>query len=228
MNARLAVAIGLVSLVFVAGVGQSVATHDDGDGISSMLADASEAVSGGEDGAVTAADPATETPGDGADAASKDSSDDAGSGTDGHDAGSGDAGSADDGNGATATETDGDAATRTGPPFAFTVDGIEDCGNTCRDVTATLRNRQTAAATDVTVETAIYAGNETNGGARVWTGSESVGRIGPGAAHTSTERVKLGWIAAGKVKSAGGWITVETTVETADRSWTVERHRDVL
>ena len=50
--------------------------------------------------------------------------------------------------------------TATSPPFAFTIDRIEECGLTCRDVTATLHNNQEVPATGVTVYSRIYAGQE--------------------------------------------------------------------
>lgn len=46
------------------------------------------------------------------------------------------------------TNEDTDASSA---PYTMTVDSIEECGNTCRDVTTTLTNERSTAASDVTV-----------------------------------------------------------------------------
>lgn len=61
------------------------------------------------------------------------------------------------------TETTSDQQTTTQdgenvPPFSFTIDQIETCGQTCRDVTATVTNNQNEEATGVTVYMRIFAG----------------------------------------------------------------------
>ena len=64
---------------------------------------------------------------------------------------------------------------RSESPFGFVVDQIETCGETCRDVTTTPTNRQSTAASDVTVTTRIYAGNGTDGdGNRTAPGSPGI------------------------------------------------------
>ncbi|WP_336337522.1 hypothetical protein [Haloarcula brevis] len=118
---------------------------------------------------------------------------------------------------------DGTAGT---PPFGFTVGAIEECGRTCRDVTSTLTNRQNSTAADVTVATRIYAGNTTDGDV-VWEGSEAVGTLAPAGSYTTTRRVDLSFGDAVAIRRAGGWITVRTTVETADRSVTLTSQRQV-
>lgn len=112
------------------------------------------------------------------------------------------------------------------PPFAFAVDAIESCGRTCRDVTSTLTNRQNRTATNVTVSTRIYAGNDTDG-EPVWSGTEPVGRLDGGDAYTATRRVELSYRDGFAVQRAGGWITVQTTVTTADRTATLTDRRNV-
>ena len=75
----------------------------------------------------------------------------------------------------TATPTTDGASTAT-PPFGFVIDNIEECGQTCRDVTSTLSNQQDATAENVTVHTRILAGQGTDGDV-VWRGSEDVGTL---------------------------------------------------
>lgn len=114
-----------------------------------------------------------------------------------------------------------------GPPFAFTIDRIEKCGRTCREVTATITNRQNETATGVTVYTRIYAGNTTESDDRVWSGTEEVGTLEAGASSTSTKRVELSLMEARKVQNNDGWITVVTTVESDETTITFKSRRDV-
>ena len=111
--------------------------------------------------------------------------------------------------------------TATSPPFAFTIDRIEECGLTCRDVTATLHNNQETAATGVTVYSRIYAGRDsTASDALVWEGKQDVGTLEAGAAYTSTRQVELSLQDAQKIDQAGGWITIVTTVQSDERTVT--------
>lgn len=118
------------------------------------------------------------------------------------------------------------AASGSDAPFQMRVDSIDPCGRTCRDVTATLVNGQSRRATGVTVYTQIYAGNTTDGDP-VWSGSQDVGTLDPGAAATNTTRVDLGLMDAAKVQQHGGHITVRLTVDTDRRTVRFVEHRDV-
>lgn len=107
------------------------------------------------------------------------------------------------------------------PPFSFTIDNIEDCGQTCRDVTASLHNNQNTMATNVTVFIRIFAGeNNTASDDIVWEGKEEVGDLAAGGTHTTTERVELSLQEARKIDQNNGWITILTTVKTDDRTVT--------
>jgi len=129
---------------------------------------------------------------------------------------------------ATETDTGGsDGGAASTPPFAFTVDAIEECSRTCRDVTSTLTNQQNSTAADITVYTRIYAGNSTDGGAVVWEGSEDVGTLEAEGSYTTTRRVDLSFGDAYAIDQADGWITIRTTVETADRTVTLSDQRKV-
>jgi len=121
-------------------------------------------------------------------------------------------------------DSDGGAASTL--PFAFTVDSIEECGQTCRDVTSTLTNQQNSTADDITVYTRIYAGNST-GGDVVWEGSEDVGTLEADGSYTTTRRVDLSFGDAYAIEQANGWITIRTTVETADQTVTLSDQRKV-
>jgi hypothetical protein len=132
------------------------------------------------------------------------------------------AGSTGDGGGG-----DGTTATVTPePPFALTIDAIEECGQTCRDVTSSLINQQDTTARNVTVYTRIFVGNGT-GGDVAWQGRERVGTLEAGGTATATRRVDLSYSEALAIQRNGGWITVQTTVETADRTVTFSDRRQV-
>lgn len=108
-----------------------------------------------------------------------------------------------------------DGATTAASPFAFVIDTVEVCGQTCRDVTATVTNQQNQTATGVTVFTRIYAGENTTASEdQVWEGIEDIGRLEAGASETSTRRVELSLQEARQIDQAGGWITIQTTVQS--------------
>ena len=138
--------------------------------------------------------------------------------------GSDDAGTS--GDDATSTSGDGGDATASTPRFGFAIDAVEQCGQTCRDVTSTLTNHRDTDAADVTVHTRIFAGQGTDGDA-IWRGTEDVGALGAGESYTTTRQVELSFADALAVQNADGWITVQTTVETADRTVTVTDERRV-
>jgi hypothetical protein len=136
--------------------------------------------------------------------------------------------------GTTQTTDGGDAARATAdvtatptPPFGFVIEDVEECGTTCRNVTTTLTNQQDSTAEDVTVYSRIFAGRGTDGD-EVWRGEEGVGTLGAGESYTTTREVDLGVQAALKVQNEDGWITIQTTVETADRTVTFTEQRQVL
>jgi hypothetical protein len=128
----------------------------------------------------------------------------------------------------TATEGTGTAgdATATGPAFAFGIDRIETCGQTCRDVTSTLRNEGDDRATGVVVSTRVFVGNGTDGDV-IWRGTERVGALAAGEAHTATRRVELSYSEGLAVRRADGWITVQTTVASDQRTVTFADRRQV-
>lgn len=131
--------------------------------------------------------------------------------------------SSDDSGGSTA-ET---AGTPT-PPFGFVIENIEECGTTCRDVTTTLTNQQDSTAEDITVYSRIFAGQEVDPDKEVWRGNESVGTLDAEESYTATRRVELSYSEAFEVRNEDGWITIQTTVETADRTVTFTQQRQVL
>lgn len=117
-------------------------------------------------------------------------------------------------------------ATTTGPPLTLTVDRIEQCGRTCRDVTTSLTNRQSRSAEDVVVYSRVFVGNDTDGDV-VWSTKHRAGSLAPGETVTTTDRIELSYSAAYAVMEADGWITIQTTIQTADTTLTITEHRNV-
>ena len=115
------------------------------------------------------------------------------------------------------------ASTDDGDPFAFAIDDIEECGQTCRDVTATLYNRQTEPATGVTTYTRIFAGEaNTDTDDLVWEGSVDVGELDAEDSHTTTERVELSLQEARRIDREDGWVTILTSVDTDETTVTFQ------
>lgn len=123
-------------------------------------------------------------------------------------------------------ETDADRATAEEPPFTFTVQEIDDCGETCRDVTATVENTRDEPAESVTVSTEMFAG-ENSTEELVWEGTEEIGPLAAGESSTSTKRVELSWTDAYTIDRNDGWITIVTTVESNEEAITVRESRQV-
>lgn len=114
-------------------------------------------------------------------------------------------------------------------PFSFVTDDIEKCGQTCRDVTATLDNNQNETATNVPVYTRIFAGQDnTDTDDIVWEGTEDAGTMAAGEDYTTTERVELSLQDARRVDQEDGWITIITTVESDDTTVTFQDSEQVV
>jgi hypothetical protein len=94
-----------------------------------------------------------------------------------------------------------------GPGWSFGIDSIEACGNTCRDVTATLENTGDTARENVTVITEVYAEGDL-----LWEGTNRIGRLEPGEANTATRRVDVGFDGGVAIQSNDGYVTVRTVV----------------
>lgn len=125
------------------------------------------------------------------------------------------------------TDMSGGDGTATQPPFTFEIVRIEQCGQTCRDVTVTLYNNQNETATNVSVFTRIYAGNSTAGDDKVWEGTKDVGEMASDSSVTRTQRVKLSTTEGFQVQQNDGWITLLVTVSSSDTTITFKERRNV-
>jgi hypothetical protein len=160
----------------------------------------------------TVDDPGTATPTP-APTATPDAADDDGGGGGSDDGGGG------GGEGGSAEES---TATPQPDPFQFTVGAIENCGTTCRDVTASVTNVRQEPVQDVTVTTVI-----TTGGDQVWQGNADLGTLDPDETVETTRRVNIGYFDAAKIKNNGGYITVETTIQSSAGEYTFSERRKV-
>ncbi|MFD1599055.1 hypothetical protein [Halobellus rarus] len=124
--------------------------------------------------------------------------------------------------------TDTAAASTPTPPFGFVIENIEECGTTCRNVTSTLTNQQDTTAEEITVHSRIFAGQGVDEDDQIWRGEEPVGTLGPGESYTTTREVELSFQEGLAVQNEDGWITIQTTVETADQTVTFTEERQVL
>lgn len=109
-----------------------------------------------------------------------------------------------------------------GPSFVFEVDGIEECGLTCRNVTATLTNVGDGPARNVVVNTTLYADDE-----EVWNASREVGEIGANGSYTATEQVTVDLEEAQAIQENDGYVTIEVVVEFEEGTAVFERRRQV-
>lgn len=112
-------------------------------------------------------------------------------------------------------------------PFAVVIENTETCGDTCSDVTVSLTNRQSVDATGVTAYTRVFAGNSTDASDEVWRGSEDIGTLAAGETYTTTKRVELSYSEAFAVQQADGWVTIQTTIQTDDRTITFSERENV-
>lgn len=113
-------------------------------------------------------------------------------------------------------------------PFTFAVDEIDACGRTCRDVTSTLTNDQNHTAESVEVYVRIFVGNSTDEDDVIWRGNDTVGALDANESYTATERVRLSYAEGFAVTQNDGWITIQTTVVSDERTVTFTGRRDVI
>lgn len=151
---------------------------------------------------------------------------------------SGNSGGGSGGGDATATETyestvvvdesssEGESTTDSQEPFTFTIDTIEECGQRCRNVTATITNNQDTAATGVRVRSEMYTGD--NYGNKIWEGASEAGTLDAGEAFTDKKQVELGYSEAYAVQQNDGEILIKTFVVTDDATYVFKEERDVL
>ena len=126
----------------------------------------------------------------------------------------------------TTTATVGTAPTEPRSEFVTRVESVKRCGQTCRDVTSTVTNEGSAGAAGVTVYVRLFAGQGTSGNL-IWTGTEDVGRLPAGASHATVTRVELSLMEAAAVQGADGWITIQTTIQSNQRTVTFAESRQV-
>ena len=126
-----------------------------------------------------------------------------------------------DANGGTGTAAS--TATPTPDPFAFVIENITECGQTCREVTATIVNQQDSAATGVTVRSEIYTDGD-----KIWEGSSDAGEVGAGESYTDTKTVELSLLEANSVRNNDGQVLIKTFVVTDSGTYVFKEQRNVM
>jgi hypothetical protein len=116
----------------------------------------------------------------------------------------------------TATTDDSDSG------YDFTIENIEECGSTCRDVTAVLANTGDETRQNVRATTKVFADGDL-----LWTGNETVGTLDPEAAHTSTKRVNVGFAGGMKIQDNDGYVTIVTVIRSDDGTVRFSERRKV-
>lgn len=114
-----------------------------------------------------------------------------------------------------------------GSAFAFTIDRVEECGDSCRRVTATVTNNRSAPATNVTLDLDLYAGNRTSGDP-LWNGTERIGSLESGESVTVQREVELSTRQAVAIGTRDGWITLEAVVRSDETAETIRKRRNVF
>lgn len=94
-------------------------------------------------------------------------------------------------------------------------------------MTSTITNQQDTDSSGVTLYSRIFVGNDTDPDDEVWRGTQAVGDLAAGESYTTTKRVELSYSEVFAVQQADGWITVQTTIETDNRTLTYTEQRDV-
>lgn len=103
--------------------------------------------------------------------------------------------------------------------FALEVSEPRLCGPSCGAADLTLTNTRSTPAANVSVRAVVYAG-QTATGVPLWTRTTLVGDLEPGETRTLTHRA--GWDdgTVTQVRTAGGWVTVEITVQSDETTTT--------
>lgn len=109
-------------------------------------------------------------------------------------------------------------------PYTFRIDAITRCGDTCRDVTATLVNHRREPASNVVVVTRVFAGVCADPRDVVWDDEYRVGTLAPAESATATNRVVVSYAAARSIHRSDGVITVRSDTAPV----TFEDRRDVF
>ncbi|WP_254534724.1 hypothetical protein [Halomarina litorea] len=116
----------------------------------------------------------------------------------------------------------GNSETAANRTYDFSIESIEECGTTCRDVTAALTNTGDVARSDVVVETRIYADDDL-----LWRGNATAGSLAVNETYESSARVDLGYRDSATVKRNDGYVTIQTIVHSAEGRKLYEERRQV-
>jgi len=102
------------------------------------------------------------------------------------------------------------------PEFNYQVNNVNNCGNLCREVTATLSNTGTATAEDAVADVSVLVDGD-----EIWETTIEVGTLEPGEGYQTTERVELNIYDAGKIEANDGYVTIRVVINYDGGSVTI-------
>jgi len=97
--------------------------------------------------------------------------------------------------------------------FAFTIDNVSNCGQTCRLLNSTVRNELDRAAENVTLHIQIFTEDE-----GVWEGTTQVGDLESSESATSTTRIEVSPRNGLAIQQNDGNVTIVTDVRATNAS----------
>jgi len=101
------------------------------------------------------------------------------------------------------------------------IDEIERCDLTCRNVSYTIENPTEESISDLTTDVTVTSGDET-----LWSGESTVGDVGAGEQATVTDQIDLDTAAAATIRANDGRVTIEVTVTADGEDHTVTFERE--
>ena len=99
--------------------------------------------------------------------------------------------------------------------FDLAVEEVRPCGPSCGTGTLQLANTGAEPATNVSITTDVYAGQDVDG-PQLWTDTTFLGDIAPSETVSQSKRATWDEGTVELVRSANGWVTFEMTVRTDD------------
>lgn len=111
------------------------------------------------------------------------------------------------------SEVDIDTVSGDTEQFDLAVEEIRPCGPSCGTGTIQLTNTGPEPATNVSIRTSVYAGQEIDG-PQLWTDTTVVTDIAAGETVSQSKRATWDEDTVGLVRSTNGWVTFELIVRT--------------
>jgi hypothetical protein len=121
----------------------------------------------------------------------------------------------------TSTNDESRPTTETGR-LQFSIGETENCGRTCRTVTATLTNTGSHPVSDIVIESTVLAGDS-----RIWRERRSIDALGAGESTTTTTRIDIGLLEGAAIESNNGYVTIKTVIISENGQRVITTRRNV-